>query len=152
MAFDSGWYSGSVVSGSEELAGISKNRPTSDQLREYINNELQNTDAAISRQKAADDFVALYKPRGYKDTAANAKQLMNALSLLGKSNPTIPDLEDIYTRLVANGMLDLDQTKLSASQKQEEQKRVAQYLENQFDEEKAYSMDMQTLERRARGW
>jgi 16S rRNA U516 pseudouridylate synthase RsuA-like enzyme len=150
MGFDTGWYSGSVMSGSDEMNQINK-KPTPQELREFIKDEIENSDAAVARQKAANEFVALYKPRGYKDTTANARQVNSALNLLGKTNPTIADFEDIYNRLVANGMLDLDQSKLTALQKQEEQQRIAQYLENQFDEEKAYLMPMSQLEARARG-
>lgn len=151
MSFSTGWHTGSVMSGTDEMNQIHK-QPSPEDLRTFINNEIENADAAVARKKAADDFVAMYKPRGYKDTTANAKQVNSALSLLGKNNPTIADFEDIYTRLVANGMLDLDQSKLTALQKQEEQTRIAQYLENQFDEEKAYGLPMAELEKRARGW
>jgi len=151
MTFASGWYSGSVTSGSDELNQINA-QPSPEELRKFISTELQNSDENIRRTKAADTFVALYRPRGFKDTQANAKQLKNALDLLGKSNPTVADFEDVYARLVANGMLDLDQSKLTALQKQEEEARVADYLANQFDPEKAYEMPMEELEARARGW
>src|SRR5208282_2984090 len=133
MSYPSGWFTGSVRSGSDEMNQIAA-QPSAEQLREFINNELQNSDENQRKVQAANDFVALYKPRGYKDTKANAAQLQNALSLLGKTQPTVADFEDAYARLVTNGMLSLDEEKLNAMQREEERLRLQEILDNQFDE------------------
>jgi hypothetical protein len=144
----SGYYSPQYSDGNDL---VDDNEPTPEQLRTFINNEINTANNVAAIDKAASDFVALYKPRGYKDTTANAKQVNNALSLLGKTQPTIADFEDIYARLVANNMLDLDKSKLSALEKQEEEIRIAQYLDNQFDEATAYTLPLDELRRRAGG-
>jgi hypothetical protein len=151
MSFNTGWHTGTVRSGTEEMEQIAS-KPSPEDLRTFINNEMQNADDVVARKRAADDFVAMYKPRGYKDTTANGKQVQNALLLLGKTKPTIADFEDIYARLVANGMLDLDQSKLTALQKQEEAARIKQHLDNQFSEEAAYVMPLNEVYKRGMGW
>lgn len=150
MGFDNRGI-GNVWSGTDEMNQI-RSKPSPATVREFVEKEIATADGKIAIDRAASDFIALYGPRGYIDNDANGKQINNALILLGKSRPTAADFEDVFMRLVANGMLELDQSKLDAIQKEEEAIRVAQYLDNQFNEETAYNMPMEELERKARGW
>ncbi len=143
-----GWHDGSLRSG-----GVfdREDEPTAADLRTFIDNELRTADEVQNRQKAANDFVILHPE--FCDTPGNAKLMKHELEVRGRyPNPSLSDMEEAYVSLSEAGLLKLDQKKIDAQRAQELDKRAAEIKANQFNEEDAYNLPMEELERRARGW
>jgi hypothetical protein len=152
MPFNSGWHTGSVKSGVDSLGEMSADQPTPEQLREFINNELQTADEVVNRGKVSDEFVRVYKEYGYIDNAANAALMKHELQQRGCwSNPTITDFETAFVALNESGLMKLDAKKLQAEQARLLDERAAEIRAAEFDPAAAYTMRMEELERRAGG-
>jgi hypothetical protein len=150
MPFDPGYYTGTTISGAEE---ISTNQPTAQQLREFINNEIATADENVNRQKVADEFVAVYKEYGYVDDKANGALIRHELQARGNwHNPTITNFEEAFASLNESGVLRLDQKKLQAEQARLLDVRAAEIRESAFSLEKAEAMSTDELYRRGMGF
>jgi hypothetical protein len=152
MGFNSGYYTGSVKSGMDSLEEMSADQPTPEQLREFINNELQSSNEVVNRQKVGDEFVRVYKEYGYVDNKANADLIKHELQQRGRwSNPTITDFETAFVVLNESGLMKLDAKKLQAEQARLLDARAAEIHAEEFDPASAYLLPMEELERRAGG-
>lgn len=147
-----GWFDGSLKSG-----GVydRENEPSTADLRAFIENETRTSNEVVNRQKNANDFVVLHPE--FIDAGAigeaNGRLMRHELEVKGRwPNPSLADMEEAYVSLSEAGLLRLDQKKINAQRAQELDKRAAEIKAGQFDEEAAYSMSMEELEARGRGW
>jgi hypothetical protein len=154
MSFASqlGWHDGSLRSGGIYDRG---KEPSAADLRSFIEAELRTSDEVQNRQNASNDFI-LGHPE-FIDSGAfgttNAKLMTHELQVRGHwPNPTALDFEEAYVSLSEAGLLRLDEKKIDAQRAQELDQRAAEIKAAQFDEADAYTMSMEELERRGRGW
>ena len=144
-----GWHDGSLRSGG--VFDRAENEPTTEQLRNYIENETRTSNEVVNKQKIANEFVTLHPE--FVDCEANGRLMRHEMEVRGHfSNPTLNDFEEAYVSLSGAGLLKLDQKKINAQRAQELDKRAGEIKASQFDEEAAYTMPLEELEARGRGW
>ena len=93
----------------------------------------------------------------YRDTEQNARTLRNHWeTVLGVTVPTFAQIEESFFATRQAGLLHLDPKAVAKENEEELLRKAAQIREqreaNAFDEESAYVLSWEELERRARGW
>jgi hypothetical protein len=142
-------------SGADEIGLNAKEagKPTTEQLRAFIDNEIATADENVNRKKAADEFVKVYKEFGYIDSKANGALIRHELQARGHwHNPTITNFEEAFVALNESGLLALDQKKIQAEQARLLDARAAEIRENTFSLEKAEAMSTEELYQRGMGF
>jgi len=122
----------------------------------------QRAMASEDEKQAADQFqidqrVFRKMYPAYRDTAHNAKVLKHHWeSVLGTNIPTLSQMEESFFACRQSGVMQLDATEVRKEDQQFIAARVeqikAERAANEFNEADAYSMPLEELERRARGF
>ncbi len=77
-------------------------------------------------------------------------------NVYGTTTPSLEEIEGSFFALRASGVLQLDAKEVAKEDNEAILRRAAEIREqreaNAFDEASAYSMPMEALERKARGW
>lgn len=110
--------------------------------------------AAVQFQDDQKIFLTMYPV--YKDTDRNAQLMKHHWeNAIGVVYPTLEQLEESFFALRASGVLQLDEKQVAKEDAEAVLRRAAEIREkreaNAFDEENAYALPFDELERRARG-
>jgi hypothetical protein len=133
---------------------------SAEQLRSIIEKQMISSEEAaqveVTRQNA-DDFIRLHPEyiddAKSKNPAIRAKAEYNGvimrheLDVRGWKNPTLEQLDTVYNSLRGKGLLNLDNSKLTAELAQEADARVAEYKAKHHDVTDAEWESMTTAER-----
>lgn len=124
------------------------------ELRDFINSEAmsnQEREARAHSQACADGFSQIHPE--YVDNDRNAATLTHACGLLGIKNPNLVQLEEVFERCKAQGLLELNQKVLN-EQFAHNTRTYAEDLKAATtvpSEDELYQMPMEELRRRAGG-
>jgi hypothetical protein len=124
------------------------------EIRDFIQAEAmtnQERDARAHSQACADGFAQLHPE--YVDNKRNAETMKHAFGLLGIVNPNLNQMEEVYEKCKAQGLLELNQKVLNEQYAQStrtyaEDLKAATAMPT---EEELYSMPLEEVRRRAGG-
>jgi hypothetical protein len=107
---------------------------------------------ALSEAVSYSDIFTQLHPE-FVDNEANAKTIKAALGLFGITTPNQQELEEVYERCKAQGLLHLDKKVLEQQRKDATQRRAAEFVaaNTMPTESELYAMDMSELRRRGGG-
>ena len=115
------------------------------------------TEKAAAEQFHKDEQVFRKMYAAYRDAEQNARTLRNHWeTVLGVTVPTFAQIEESFFATREAGLLQLDPKAVAKENEEQILRRAAEIREqreaNAFDEESAYALPWEELERRARGF
>ena len=124
------------------------------EVRNYFDQEAmtnQEREARANSQACADGFSQIHPE--YIDSKRNAETMKHACALLGIANPNLNQLEEVYERCKAQGLIELDQKVLNEQFAQStrtyaEELKAASTMPT---EEELYALPLDEIRRRAGG-
>ena len=124
------------------------------EIRDFINDEAmsnQERSARAHSQACADGFAQTHPE--YVDNKRNAETMKHACALLGIVNPNLNQMEEVYGRCKAEGLLELNQKVLNeqyalSTRTYAEDLKAANAMPT---EEELYALPLEEIRRRAGG-
>jgi hypothetical protein len=115
------------------------------------------TEKAKTEQFHKDVETFRHMNAAYLDSDFNKNAMVHHWThVLGVTIPTLAEIEETYFALRESGVLQLNQKAVAKENQEEVLRRAAEYREQreaaEFNEADAYTMSLEELEARCRGW